>query len=211
MTPEDQNLVLSRVTSVVAADGGASTLIDSGRIPDAVIGDFDSLTDENKDRIPADRQFPIEEQDSTDFEKALRSLDTPLVLGAGFLGGRLDHQLAVLNTLVRFPDRPCVLIGGREVVFHAPPRIVLNLPKDEVVSLFPLKRVTGRSQGLQWPIEGLQFEPAGQVGTSNRVVSDVELQMDGPGMLVMTPRMSLDQVMQAFLSEQRAPWPALAE
>lgn len=209
--PEDLNLVLNRVTISVAADGGASVLVDSGRIPDAVIGDFDSLPPEVKARIPQDRLFPIAEQDSTDFDKALRSVQAPLVLGAGFLGGRLDHQLAVLNTLVRYSDKACVLIGAHEVVFHAPPGIVLDLSPGEVVSLFPLKHVTGRSRGLEWPIEGLPFDPSGQVGTSNRVVSEVELEMDGPGMLVMVPRSALDQVMQAFQSGQSAPWPSHAE
>ncbi len=209
--PEDLNLVLNRVTLAVAADGGASVLVDSGRIPNAVIGDFDSLSAEVRNRIPKDRLFPIAEQDSTDFDKALRNVQAPLVLGAGFLGGRLDHQLAVLNTLVRYPDKACILIGAHEVVFHAPPSIELDLAPGAVVSLFPLKHVTGRSRGLEWPIEGLQFDPSGQVGTSNRVISEVELQMDGPGMLVMVPRSALDQVMQAFQSGQSAPWPSHAE
>ncbi len=209
--PEDLNLVLNRVTLAVAADGGASALVDSGRIPDAVIGDFDSLSAGVQVRIPQDRLFPIAEQDSTDFDKALRNVQAPLVLGAGFLGGRLDHQLAVLNTLVRYPDKACILIGAHEVVFHVPPGIVLDLTPGAVVSLFPLKHVTGRSRGLEWPIEGLHFDPSGQVGTSNRVISKLELQMDGPGMLVMVPRSALDQVMQAFQSGQSAPWPSHAE
>ncbi len=208
--PDDLNLVLNRVTTVVAADGGAAVLVDSGRLPDAVIGDFDSLESTIKDRIPDDRLFPIREQDSTDFDKALRSVQAPLVLGAGFLGRRLDHQLAVLNTLVTYQDRACVLFGEHEVVFHAPPKISLAIAPGDIVSLFPLARVTGRSNGLEWPIEDLIFEPNGQVGTSNRALSEVELHMDGPGLLVMVPRNALDQVMQAFLSGQTGLWPARA-
>ena len=69
--PDDLNLVLNRVKIVVAADGGAATsLIESGRVPDAVIGDFDSLESEVRKKIPADRLFPIREQDSTDFDKS---------------------------------------------------------------------------------------------------------------------------------------------
>ncbi|WP_120635085.1 thiamine diphosphokinase [Ruegeria sp. EL01] len=209
--PDDLNLVLNRVTSVVAADGGAAVLVDSGRLPDAVIGDFDSLGDKFKDKIPANRLFLIQEQDSTDFDKALRNVQAPLILGAGFLGGRLDHQMAVLNTLIRYQDQACILIGEHEVVFHAPPKISLAIAPGDIVSLFPLARVTGRSKGLEWPIEGLVFEPDGQAGTSNRALSDVELHMDGPGLLVMMPRAALDQVMQAFLSGQTGLWPARVE
>ncbi len=209
--PEDLNQTLIRAKCVVAADGGANHLMRFGLVPDAVVGDFDSLEAVAEAQIPPDRLFRICEQDSTDFDKALRSIDTPLALGVGFLGGRLDHQLAVLNTLSVRQDRPCILIGSHEVVFHAPPQISLNLGSGDVVSLFPFRHVTGRSQGLEWPVDGLQFAPNGQIGTSNRAVSDVELQMDGPGMLVMLPRDALDQVMQAFLSGQTGRWPALLE
>lgn len=209
--PDDVEQALKRATLAVAADGGAAALIDSGRIPDAVIGDFDSLTSRHRAQVPPERLFPIREQDSTDFDKALRSVRAPIVLGVGFLGGRLDHQLAVFNALVRWPDRPCILLGSREVVFHAPPRISLSIPPGDTVSLFPFRRVTGRSRGLEWPIDGLVLEPDGRIGTSNRALSDITLEIDRPGLIVMVPRASLDQVMQAFASGQTGRWPARAE
>ncbi|MGV6805958.1 MAG: thiamine diphosphokinase [Ruegeria sp.] len=209
--PNDLKLVLNRVHGTVAADGGAAALIDSGHVPDAVIGDFDSLEAPYRAQIPDDRLFPIREQDSTDFDKALRNIGAPLVLGVGFLGGRLDHQLAVFNAMIRLQDRPCVLLGQREVVFQAPPRISLSITPGDIVSLFPFRPVTGRSKGLEWPIDGLALEPDGRVGTSNRALSLVELEIDGPGLLVMVPRSALDLVMQAFASEQTGRWPALAE
>ncbi|WP_171231883.1 thiamine diphosphokinase [Ruegeria sp. HKCCA4812] len=208
---EDLNLVLNRVTSVVAADGGAAVLTESGRIPDAVIGDFDSLDKATKANIPSDRLFAIREQDSTDFDKALRNVQAPLVLGAGFLGGRLDHQLAVLNVLVKRQEQACILLGAHEVVFHAPRQIRLPVLPGDVVSLFPMCPVTGRSTGLEWPIDGLRLQPDDQVGTSNRALSDVELQMDGPGLLVMVPRAALDPLMQVFLSGQSERWPVREE
>ena len=205
--PDDLNLALNRVKFAVAADGGAVPLVDSGRIPDAVIGDFDSLETSYRAQISDERLFPIREQDSTDFDKALRNIRAPLVLGVGFLGGRLDHQLAVFNTMVRLQDRPCVLLGPREVVFHAPPRISLSITPGDTVSLFPFRRVTGRSTGLEWPIDGVVLEPDGRVGTSNRALSPVSLEVDGPGLLVMVPRTALDEVMRAFVSEQSERWP----
>ncbi len=209
--PDDLKLALNRTGLMVAADGGAEVILESGRVPDAVIGDFDSLRPDLKDRIPTDRLFPISEQDSTDFDKALRSIDTPLVLGVGFLGARVDHQLAVFNTMIRLQDRSCILLGEREVIFHAPPRIALKIEPESTVSLFPFRRVTGTSRGLEWPIDELVLEPDGQVGTSNRALSDVALEVDGPGLLVMVPRSALEEVMRAFLSGRCGRWPARAE
>jgi thiamine pyrophosphokinase len=60
--------------------------------------------------------------------------------------------------------------------------------------------VTGRSQGLEWPITGLHFTPAGQIGTSNRVVgASVTLEFDAPGMLVILPRRRLDAAIRSLL------------
>lgn len=166
----DLKLALSYAPLLVAADGGAVAALAAGHDPVAVIGDFDSLPAEDRTRIPPDRLFPIREQDSTDFDKALRSISAPVVLAVGFLGGRVDHQLAAFNTLVRHADRPCVLVGPREVIFHAPRRLELELAAGDILSLFPILPVSGTSHGLEWPINGLVLEPGGRIGTSNRAL-----------------------------------------
>ena len=198
VSPGELTLCLSHAPLLVAADGGAGNALREGHVPHAVIGDLDSLRPEDRARIPADAIHRIGEQDSTDFDKALRSLATPLVLGVGFLGGRLDHQLAALSTLVCHPHRPCLLLGAQEVVFHAPAEITLPLVTGDTVSVYPLLRVTGRSRGLAWPIDGLELSPDGRVGTSNVAQGAVTLEMDGPGALVTVPRARLDAVVAAF-------------
>ncbi|SLN57722.1 Thiamin pyrophosphokinase, catalytic domain [Falsiruegeria litorea R37] len=206
----DLNLASSVAPTLVAADGGADLAVAQGHMPQAVIGDFDSVSDDVQRLVPPERLFPVREQETTDFDKALRHIHAPLVVGVGFLGGRVDHQLAVLNTLVRRAATPCVLLGAHEVLFHAPPRIELALDPGSVVSLFPLARVNGRSSGLEWPIDQLTFDPSGQIGTSNRSTGPVTLEMDQPGLLVMVPRGAFDLVMQAFRSTRHVPWPAHA-
>ncbi|WP_164659988.1 thiamine diphosphokinase [Tropicibacter sp. Alg240-R139] len=207
----DLELALAVAPVLVAADGGADRAVARGHMPQAVIGDFDSVSDVVRRQVPPDRLFPVREQDTTDFDKALRHTRAPFLVGVGFLGGRVDHQLAVLNTLVRNAEKPCILLGAHEVLFHAPPRIELALNPADVVSLFPLARVSGRSTGLEWPIDGLTFEPSGQIGTSNRSTGPVTIEVDLPGLLVIVPRGAFDLVTQAFRSAQRAQWPAHAE
>lgn len=200
----DLNHAMAWAPRLVAADGGAQRALKSGAMPEAVIGDMDSLSDAARARIPAERLFPIAEQDSTDFDKALSHIEAPLVIGVGFLGARLDHQLAAFNTLVRLADRRCVLIGERELVFHAPAELSLDLGAGDVVSLFPMRNISGRSDGLEWPIDGLAFAPDGRVGTSNRAQGPVRLEMDGPGMLVMVSRAALEAVIGALMPPKSA-------
>jgi thiamine pyrophosphokinase len=182
---------------VVAADGGADAALACDIMPDAVIGDFDSLSLTAQREIPSDRLHRIEEQDSTDFEKCLSRIETPIVLCAGFLGGRLDHQLAVLSVLARYDGR-CILIGETDIVFAAPRKVALSLPSGSRFSLFPMRPVSGRSEGLRWPIDGIQFVPDGSIGTSNEVTGPVTLETDGPGLLAILPRTAFETVLSVL-------------
>lgn len=182
---------------IVGADGGADRLLRLGVEPEAVIGDFDSISAEAQARLKG-RLFPIPEQETTDFDKALRMINAPFVLGIGFEGARIDHGLAVLNGLVRHPERRCFILGSRDVTFLAPPDLRLNLPKGSRLSLFPMGGVQGQSEGLRWPIEGLTFAPDGMIGTSNEVSGPVRLRFDAPKMLVILPVRSLRAVLRGF-------------
>lgn len=182
----------------VAADGGASVLLRAGHPPAAVIGDMDSLNEKDRAQIPPQRLFEISEQDSTDFEKALSRIDAPLVIGVGFLGARLDHQLAALSVLTAQPGPRCLLIGAHEVALHLPARLAAETRAGDTVSLFPMRPVTGRSRGLHWPIDGLRLAPGGRVATSNRATGPVCIDTDGPGLIGLFPRARLGAIAAAL-------------
>jgi len=202
-TAFDLRFSLARAPVAVAVDGGADRLLRLGVMPEAVIGDFDSLSIAARADIPLSRQHPVAEQQSTDFDKALRFVAAPIVLALGFAGARLDHGLAAFNTLVARAERRCILIGPKDLAFAAPSTVDLNLRPGDVLSLFPMARVTGQSTGLEWPISGLEFAPDGRIGTSNRVVlPSVKLRFDVPGMLVILPRRRLDAAISALTAAE---------
>ncbi|WP_294612472.1 thiamine diphosphokinase [Roseovarius sp.] len=191
---------------VVAADSGADAALAHDVMPQAVIGDFDSISDAARARIPQAAQHPMADQDSTDFDKCLGHIVSPLIIGIGFSGERLDHQLAAYNTLVRHPWQRCILLGREELVFLAPPSITLDLDADCPVSLFPMGAVEGISDGLCYPIGGLNFAPDGRVGTSNTALGPVQLSLTAPKMLVILPQSALEEAARA-LSASSARWP----
>lgn len=171
---------------IVGADGGADRLLALGVEPEAVIGDFDSISAAAQARL-AGRLFPIAEQETTDFDKALRSIAAPFVLGLGFAGARLDHGLAVLNALVRAPTRRALILSPQDVTFLAPLEMELALPVGTRLSLYPMGAVEGESAGLRWPLQGLKFAPDGMIGTSNEVSGPVRLRFSAAKMLVILP------------------------
>jgi len=198
---DDLEWSLLRAPTLVAADGGANFAIKAGATPNLVIGDFDSITPDARSALPPETLHPIAEQDSTDFEKCLRAISAPAVLALGFLGRRLDHQLAALTVLVRFPETLCLLVGADDVAFLCPPSLTLSLPVGSRFSLFPMGPVTGESHGLQWPIGGIDFSPDGRVGTSNRVSApEVRLSVSAQRMVVILPRSAADEALRALLA-----------
>lgn len=92
---------------VVAADAGGEWCVSLGRIPDLVVGDFDSAAPGAPQRLRAAgievTEFSVE-KDESDLELAVAAA---LARGAGSLtltacsGGRLDHTLASVGSLTR--------------------------------------------------------------------------------------------------------------
>jgi thiamine pyrophosphokinase len=194
-----QDLVV-RGAILVAADGGADHARALGLRPVAVIGDMDSISPETRDQF-GDILHHIPEQDSTDFEKSLRVLDVAGIIGFGFLGPRADHGLAAMQALARHQGAPVILQSAQDVVFHLPAHreMTFELPRDTRVSLFPFSSVACAAEGLRWPLDGLTFEPMGQIGTSNKSTGGaLRLMAKGAGLLAILPARHRDQVLQSF-------------
>ncbi|MBO9473294.1 thiamine diphosphokinase [Shimia sp. R10_1] len=208
LASEDLSAALEIGPTLIAADGGAAHCIAAGHLPDLVIGDMDSLAENIRESISPERLIFVAEQDSTDFDKALRHILAPVVLAVGFTGARVDHELACYNALARHADRRCVIIGESDVVCLLPPKLALPVPAGTRVSLFPMGVVQGRSEGLKWPIDDITFAPDGMVGTSNEATGPVQLEVDAPGMLLILPKAHLGLLISQLLATP-AGWPAL--
>ena len=120
--PRQLEAALALAPHAVAADGGGNLALPGGRAFEAVIGDMDLLKDPAAARAAGTALYAVREQDSTDLEKCLYSVEAPLFIGLGFLGGRIDHHLAAMSALVKFPGKPVVLIGGDGPVLPLPAR-----------------------------------------------------------------------------------------
>jgi len=189
---------------VVAADGGAQTVLDLGMTPAAVIGDGDSLDASSRNVIDPAIFHHITTQDTTDLEKSLANIRAPLIIGFGFLGGRLDHALAALNALVKYRDSPILLIGEHDACFHIPHDLQIDLAPGTRFSVFPMSKARARSTGLVWPLDPHSFDPANQIGTSNRVSGAVHITTEDFGLIGIIPP-------SAWRAAARALWPAFPD
>jgi len=161
---------------VVCADGGANTARTLGIQPDAIVGDFDSITPETRAHFRSVPVFEDHDEYSTDLEKTVRWAirqgyrDLTIV---GALGRRLDHTVGNLGVLPKFhPEARLRVVDdpgemayvGREVSFEA--RI------GDIVSLVPLNRCEGiTTTGLKYALEDDTLELGTRDGTSNVVTA----------------------------------------
>ena len=194
---------LERAPVVYAADGGANLCMQYGCQPKQVIGDLDSLSPSLRSELDPSRVIHVAEQDTTDFEKLLIRVDAPFMLAIGFMGGRIDHQMAVQTVLTAYAHRKIICVGDEDVMFVSPPEIDLPLDAGTRVSLYPMAPVQVRSTGLYWSTDGLSFAPDGQIGTSNQATGPVTLLPSAPRMLIVLPKNCLDIAIDAV---QAAPY-----
>ena len=168
---DDLLMALDFAPRLFCADGGGNRALELGFTPEKVIGDLDSVDREALAAAGVGTYF-VDDQDTTDFEKCIALLQAPMIIAVGFMGQRLDHQLAALNALAKFPQQPVALIDTVDICFLCPSELRLNLPKDTRFSLFPLVQGECNSSGLTWPLDGLNLSPMGRIATSNTTSKD---------------------------------------
>ena len=98
--------ILTKANCIVACDGAADTLLDKGYIPDVILGDLDSLSEESKTKYK-DRIIEISDQFQNDLRKAINyardnNIDDIRIIGAS--GKREDHMIGNIFSLLDYKD-----------------------------------------------------------------------------------------------------------
>lgn len=187
---------------LVAADGGVNALLDLGRRPEMVIGDMDSAS-----ALPDDLpRMALGGQDDTDLQKCLARIETPLLIGLGFLDGRFDHGLSAIHALMMLDhERPVILVGTHDVLLRVRSDVSFCAEPGQRVSIWPLGRQCfGVSQGLRWQLDGLTMEAGSLIGTSNEATGGMVTIRGGAGngYAVILPREALAACLDAMLPGQ---------
>ncbi|MBQ6287389.1 MAG: thiamine diphosphokinase [Bacteroidales bacterium] len=157
---------------------------DKGRLPDAVVGDMDSMPTRLAKEYHS-LMVKVEEQDDNDQTKALHFLmehfpDTDTVHFIAATGKREDHTLGNLGLLMEYardyPSLSIDMVSDYSTAFALTDSCTLFLGKGRSFSLFsPDNSLRIKSKGLVWPTDDVIFDnwwPA----TLNRTSEDaVEL------------------------------------
>lgn len=182
---------------ILCADGGETTALRAGLIPDAYVGDNDSGgTGTGKSVLLLPR-----EKDFTDSEAALYravELGYRRILLCGCTGGRMDHGLANLYLLERACElgaEALLLDEDNEVRFVGPGTYeIRNAPRYQYLSLLPLdERLTGVSmRGVRYCVEDCSFLRTRTLGVSNEILDGKTARItigSGRGLLIRSNRL----------------------
>lgn len=161
---------------LIAADSGYSLIKQFGLIPNVLVGDFDSLTED----IPTNCEIITApaEKDDTDTMLAVKiamSRGYNNITIAGSLGGRLDHTIANIQTLAYIVDNggKGILIGERDTaeVFGAGEyRFLQN--DNMYFSLFSFgEKASVTTRGTKYDLNSYQLTNSFPLGVSNEIIS----------------------------------------
>jgi thiamine pyrophosphokinase len=106
-----------RPDAVICADGGYRLAQQSGVKPDLVVGDLDSLQEEQIEKGVEIRRYP-REKDLSDFELAMQAaadMAPERVYVYGALGGRIDHELTNILLLASTMHHAVFIEEGVEI------------------------------------------------------------------------------------------------
>ena len=198
---EDLSNAVSLAPNLIAADGAADIASRNNLTPHTVIGDMDSISDNFFELNPNSVKMKITEQNTTDFEKCLMTVNAKFAIAVGFLGCQLDHELAAFSAVAKHQKYPVLLTGDKDVIIACPNNISLELPEGTRVSLFPLKSVCVLTEGLRWNLNQEILSPLERIGTSNITVSSqVKIKVDSSGLLIILPKVYLSELIRAMLA-----------
>lgn len=148
--------LISTADFIVCCDGAANDFIANGNIPDAIVGDCDSISEENKRRY-ADIIFADNNRDTNDLTKAVtfcvnRGLTNIIILGG--TGKREDHTLGNISLLAEYMKIACVkMITNYGIFTPICTDTTFDSFKGQQVSLFSIDIGTAiTTHNLKYPL-----------------------------------------------------------
>jgi thiamine pyrophosphokinase len=153
--PQPQE-ILSGAAFVVCCDGAADRYIATGKVPDAIVGDGDSISPGNREKY-AHILHCIAEQETYDQTKAIRFLKERgmhRIAIVGATGRREDHTIGNISLLIEYARAGGDLCSFTDhgVVIPCNGTTTHKCRKGQQVSIFSITAKNLSAKGLLYPI-----------------------------------------------------------
>ena len=148
--------VLHNAPYTVCCDGAADSYIATGRVPDAIVGDGDSISASNRTKY-ATRLHIVAEQETNDQTKAVCFLleqGKRRIAIVGATGRREDHTIGNISLLIEYARAGAQVRSFTDHGVFIPCNgdTTLKCRKGQQVSIFAITAKELSSEGLLYPI-----------------------------------------------------------
>jgi thiamine pyrophosphokinase len=177
----------------IAVDKGWLAFRHAGVLPHILIGDMDSWEGVKADVPNNVELIEDNDQNSSDFQKALRLMESRVkakkLVVLGGLGNRTDHLLGNLIHICTIPQAiEVILDSSKEWIYRVTvdTPLVIKGQEGATISLLSGDSCQGvSSQGLKWEINEEEFSFVGQLSQSNLCISnEVKISVQSGNLLV---------------------------
>jgi len=167
---------------IIGVDRGAFVLLQKGIVPDAAIGDFDSVTKEEMKEIQTN--IDVVEQYSTDKDQTDLELAVTYALKQnpeeialfGVTGGRLDQSLSAIHLLQKIHKQHCRVVMKDEQNNMVLVSGKYRIPKTNqfsYMSVLPFtEEIVVSITGCQYGLHKFTMRKGTTRGVSNEIISD---------------------------------------
>ena len=155
-TSEQALQVLHNAPYVVCCDGAADRYIAAGKVPDAIVGDGDSISAYNRTKY-ATLLHIVAEQETNDQTKAVRFLleqGKRRIAIVGATGRREDHTIGNISLLIEYARAGAQVRSFTDHGVFIPCNgdTTLKCRKGQQVSIFAITAKNLSAEGLLYPI-----------------------------------------------------------
>ena len=148
--------IIKNTPYIVCCDGAADSFIATGAVPDAIVGDSDSISAVNRAKY-AHLLHIISEQESNDQTKAVRfcaEQGKRRIAIVGATGKREDHTIGNISLLIEYARAGMEVYSFTDYGTFIPCNGTTTLPsrKGQQVSIFSITAKEMSAEGLLYPI-----------------------------------------------------------
>lgn len=181
---------------IICADSGAQFCYENNIVPEMIIGDLDSLSEEAADFFVAKGvklSVHSRYKDHTDTDLALAwcfAQNPEQVYLTGALGKRIDHSLANIMLLVKYPA--LTIVNEESFLRLCRGRLQLCGRAGDMMSLIPLSPIVKNVhlKGFLYPLQGQDLLMRNNIGISNEMTEEnAEITAEyGELLVIFTPK-----------------------
>ena len=175
-----EELALKRCVdaTVFAADQGAAYCLRHHIPMDVIVGDFDSVSQQEKDALLESGARIVElphHKDVTDTAEALshcKEFDEVRILG-GIAGNRIEHFIANIDLLRLRPNVASMEDDDSYITVLSNTSVFFSKEESEYVSIFALEDAIVSLKGFEYPLDHYSLSRGDPLGVSNEILDDV--------------------------------------